>query len=69
MYVANVDDSDIGKSEPNPYVKKLLEYAQKEGSPVVQICGKIESEIAELSDEERSPFFTTWVWKSRDSIG
>lgn len=56
MYVANVDDNDIGKSEPNAYVKKLLEYAKKEGSPVVQICGKIESEIAELSDEEKVGF-------------
>jgi len=56
MYVANVDDSDIGKSEPNEYVKKLLAYAEKEGSPVVQICGKIESEIAELPEEEKAGF-------------
>lgn len=56
MYVANVDDGDIGKSEPNEHVKKLLEYAKKEGSPVVQICGKIESEIAELSEGEKTSF-------------
>ncbi len=56
MYVANVDDQDIGKGEPNDYVKKLLEYAKKEGSPVVQICGKIESEIAELAEEEKVSF-------------
>lgn len=56
MYVANVDDNDIGKTEPNPHVKKLLEYAKKEGSPVVQICGKIESEIAELSEDEKVSF-------------
>jgi GTP-binding protein YchF len=56
MYVANVDDSDIGKSEPNQYVKELLAHAEKEGSPVVQICGKIESEIAELPEEEKAAF-------------
>jgi GTP-binding protein YchF len=56
MYVANVDDGDIGKSEPNEYVKKLMAIAAKEGSPVVQICGKIESEIAELSEEEKVAF-------------
>lgn len=56
MYVANVDDNDIGASEPNPYVKKLMELAKKEGSPVVQICGKIESEIAELSEDEKLSF-------------
>jgi ribosome-binding ATPase len=56
MYVANVDDNDIGSAEPNPHLKKLLDYAQKEGSPVVQICGKIESEIAELPEEEKTSF-------------
>lgn len=56
MYVANVDDSDIGKAEPNPHVRKLLEHAKIEGSPVVQICGKIESEIAELPEEEKAGF-------------
>lgn len=56
MYVANVDDSSIGASEPNEYVKKLLAYAEQEGSPVVQICGKIESEIAELPEEEKAAF-------------
>ncbi len=56
MYVANVDDSDIGNSEPNAYVKKLLDHAKIEGSPVVQICGKIESEIAELPDSEKAAF-------------
>ncbi len=56
MYVANVDDTAIGSQEPNDYVKKLMEHAAKEGSPVVQICGKIESEIAELPEEEKGAF-------------
>jgi len=56
MYVANVDDSDIGKAEPNEYVKKVMAHAKQEGSPVIQICGKIESEIAELSEEEKVAF-------------
>ena len=56
MYVANVDDSDIGSADPNEYVKRLQEHAAKEASPVVQICGKIESEISELPDEEKAAF-------------
>jgi GTP-binding protein YchF len=56
MYIANVDDNDIGKSEPNEFVKKVIEHAKKEGSPVVQICGKIESEIAEMAEEEKTAF-------------
>ena len=58
MYVANVDDKDIGKSEPNDYVKKVMEHAAKEGSPVIQICGKIESEIAELEEAEKIAFLS-----------
>ena len=56
MYVANVDDTDLGNAEPNQYVKKLIDYAKAEGSPVIQICGKIESEIAELGEEEKVAF-------------
>ena len=56
MYVANVDDSDLATAEPNPFVKKLLEHAKIEGSPVVQICGKIESEISELGEEDKVEF-------------
>ena len=56
MYVANVDDSDIGNSEPNEHVKKLMAHAAIEGSPVVQICGKIESEISELAQDEKESF-------------
>jgi ribosome-binding ATPase len=61
MYVANVDDKDLAQGSdpsksPNPYVQKLVEHARKEGSPVVQICGKIESEIAELAEEEKAAF-------------
>ncbi|MBL7716403.1 MAG: redox-regulated ATPase YchF [Bdellovibrionales bacterium] len=56
MYVANVDDKDIGNPEPNEYVKKVMEHAKKEGAPVIQICGKIESEIAELDEAEKVAF-------------
>ena len=56
MYVANVDDSDIGKSEPNEYVKRVIAHAKSENSPVVQICGKIESEISEMAEEEKVGF-------------
>lgn len=56
MYLANVSDEDIQNPENNPYVKKVIEHAKKEGSPVIPICGKIESEIAELSEDEKLEF-------------
>lgn len=56
MYLANVSDNDITEPEKNPYVQKVMEHAKKEGSPVIPICGKIESEIAELAEEEKLEF-------------
>jgi len=56
MYLANVSDADIQNPETNPYVQKVMEHAKKEGSPVIPICGKIESEIAELNEEEKLEF-------------
>lgn len=56
MYVANVDDKDIGSAEPNEYVKKVMAHAKTEGAAVVQICGKIESEISELDESEKKAF-------------
>ena len=55
IYVCNVDEDAI--TEDNEYVKIVRSIAEKEGSPVVVICGKIESEIASLeSAEERQEF-------------
>jgi hypothetical protein len=56
MYVANVDDHDLTQQQSNIYLKRLCEYASEEKSPVITICGKIEAEIAELSEEEKVDF-------------
>lgn len=49
MYIANVDE---GGFEDNALLDAVRELAEKENSSVVPICAKIESEIAELDDEE-----------------
>lgn len=56
MYVANLQEQDMAKPEANPHVQKLLAHAKKENAPVVFICGKIESELAELNEEEKISF-------------
>ena len=56
MYIANVDENTIANPFENEYVKQVVEHAKKEGAPVVPICGKIESEIAELTDDDRKEF-------------
>ncbi|MEE8575183.1 MAG: redox-regulated ATPase YchF [Thermodesulfobacteriota bacterium] len=56
VYVANVSEDDLeGASE---LAVKVKERAAEEGAGFVPICGKIEAELAELSDEERAEFLT-----------
>ncbi|MFA6915702.1 MAG: redox-regulated ATPase YchF [Parachlamydiales bacterium] len=55
LYAANVSE-DFLPSMENPYVQKVREYAEKEGSIVIPICAKIEAEISQLPPEERPEF-------------
>jgi len=54
LYVANVSEDDLAGE--HPHVQKVRDYATEQGAEVVIICGKIESEIAELDPEEKSDF-------------
>ncbi len=53
MYIANVSEDGF---EDNPHLDQVRELAASEGAVVVAICNKLESEIAELDDEERLEF-------------
>ena len=53
MFVANVDENGF---ENNPYLDRLQEYAAGQGAPVVAICAKIESEMADMSEEDKKMF-------------
>ncbi len=54
IYAANVGEENI--SNGNVYTNKVIEYAQKENSEVVIISAKIESELAELDDDDKKVF-------------
>ena len=56
IYAANVSEADIASGRENEYVKAVQKFAETEGSDVVVICGKIEAEISELEDDERTMF-------------
>jgi len=56
IYVANVSEDDLDGHSPAAMAVK--EVAKKEGAGFVIICGKIESEIAELSEDERAEFLS-----------
>jgi ribosome-binding ATPase len=53
MYLANVNEDGFGD---NPLLAKVEELGNKENAPVVAICAKMESEIADLEDEDKSLF-------------
>ncbi|AZZ93740.1 redox-regulated ATPase YchF [Hahella sp. KA22] len=53
MYIANVAEDGF---ENNPHLDVVRAIAEKEGAIVVPICNKLESEIAELEDEEKAEF-------------
>jgi GTP-binding protein YchF len=55
MYIANVSDTRL---EDNPHLKRVQEFAAAEGAPVVPVCASLESEIVDMSDEEKMEFLS-----------
>lgn len=53
MYVANVDESGFSD---NSLLERVRDFASREGAPVVPICAALESEMVELSDEDKKVF-------------
>lgn len=53
FYIANVEEHGF---KDNPLLDKVNAYAAKEGAPVVAICAKLESEIADLSGDDKEIF-------------
>jgi hypothetical protein len=56
LYAANVSESEAANADGNELVKRVREYAAAEGSEVVPISAKVESEIAELEGEDKALF-------------
>ena len=53
MYVANVAEKGF---KDNPLLAAVEVHAKKEGAPVVAICAALESQIADMSDEDKKVF-------------
>ena len=57
IFAANVKDEDLADDgASNKYVQAVREWASKNNSEVFAISAQIESEIAELDDEEKKEF-------------
>lgn len=56
LYVANVSEDEVADADNNKYVQMVRDFAEQEGSRVITVCAKVEEEISELDDEEKSMF-------------
>lgn len=55
IYVANVSEDDLLVGE-NKYIDKVKEYAKKDNAEVVTICAKMESDLSDMTLEEKNNF-------------
>lgn len=58
LYGANVAETDLPDAKNNKAVAAIREFASKQGSEVVLISGKVESELVDLSEEEQKEFLS-----------
>ncbi|MDQ6823034.1 MAG: redox-regulated ATPase YchF [Candidatus Eremiobacteraeota bacterium] len=54
LYVANIDEEQI--ATPGPLLEQVRAVAKTDGGSVVAFCGKVEAELAGLTDEEALEF-------------
>lgn len=53
MYIANVNEEGF---ENNPYLDQVIAIAEKENAIAVSVCASVESDIAELEEDEKQEF-------------
>lgn len=56
IYAANVSEDDLQSGAENQYLKTLREFASNEDSEVITVCAKIEEEISQLDESEKTEF-------------
>ena len=56
IYAANMDEAGISSLADNAYYEAVKRIADAEGAQVLPICAKIEQEIGELPEEDKTMF-------------
>ncbi len=56
LFVANVSEEEVANPDDNLHVQAVRAYAAKEKAEVIAVSAKLESEIAELADDEAKVF-------------
>ncbi|MBQ9072646.1 MAG: redox-regulated ATPase YchF [Bacilli bacterium] len=57
IYVTNVSEDDLLMGD-NKYIEVVKEYAKKDNAEVVTICAKVESDLCDMSKEEKNTFLS-----------
>lgn len=57
FYIANVDEKEL---EMQKYLPKLIQYAKDRDKNVCIICGKLEEELGNLSEEEKKELLNAY---------
>lgn len=63
VYVLNLDESDAARAEAADEFAAEMGLARKPRTAVTAVCGKIEAELAELSDAEAAEFMQSYGLK------
>lgn len=56
IYVANISEDDVADPQSVPYVQELKEVAEKEQAQLITVCSRLEEQITQLPEEEKSEF-------------
>ena len=57
IYVANVSEDDLLLGD-NKYIEKVREYSKKDNAEVVVVCAKVESDLCDMTNEEKNEFLS-----------
>jgi ribosome-binding ATPase len=63
VYVLNLDENDAARAEAAEEFAVQMGLAQKPRTAVTAVCGKVEAEMAELSDAEAAEFLESYGLK------
>lgn len=56
LYVANIGEDEVADPSANPYLTQVEALAAEQGAEVVTVCARLEEEIAELDEDEKTVF-------------
>ena len=59
IYTANISEEDL-QNKKNPHTSLVKNYAKKNNSAYLELCGKIEMEISKLNNTDKKDFLTMY---------